>query len=129
MYIPISFAIWKLHQETELKPRENAAESAAMRPRVDRQTWRSTFVETAYEGDADGDRLLIQFFNSLSPPDFSAIQELVVISTDQSPSHLDLAIYTGGSFFPTTILGGECIALLRNITIAEEESLPLGGHS
>jgi len=88
-------------------PEKNAAESVAMRPvGGNRQTWRSTVLDIAYEGDASGNRLPIQFFNSLSPPEFSAIQELVTISTNDSPSRLDLSIYTDGSFCPTSLLGG-----------------------
>ena len=108
-------------------PEKNAAESVVTRPAGrNRQTWRSAVVDIAYEGDASGSRLPIQFSNSLSPPEFAAIQELAHISTTDSPSQMDLAIYTDGSFFPTTLLGGGGIALLRNKLIVADESLPLG---
>ena len=66
-------------------------------------------MDIAYEGDASGNRLPIQFFNSLTPPEFSAIQELVSIAVTDAPSQLEFAIYTDGSFRPTSLLGEEVL--------------------
>ena len=108
-------------------PEKNAAESVVARPvGNNRQTWRSTVLDIAYDGDASGNRLPLQFFNSLTPPEFSAIQEVVSIAVTDAPSQLEFAIYTDGSFCPTSLLGGGGIALLRNGSIIAEEAIPLG---
>ena len=83
-------------------------------------------MDIAYEGDASGNRLPIQFFNSLTHPEFSAIQELLSIAATEAPSQLEFSIYTDGSFFPSSLPGGRGIVLLRNGSTIAEEAIPLG---
>ena len=69
----------------------------------------------------------IQFPNSLSPPEFPAIQGVVVEMTiSKTPRLADMAIYTDGSFSPTSLVAGVGIALIRDGVLIDRESLPIG---
>ena len=63
-------------------------------------------MDVSYEGNATGNRLPIQFHNSLSPPEFPVIQGVVKITVIETPVRAELVIYNVGSFPPASLLVG-----------------------
>ena len=114
-------------RKTGANPERSAAETVVNRiGSRDRKNWNATVINIAYPDGFRMNRLPLQFFNALSPPQMDQIKSEFPICVTGPADKCDYELFTDGSFCLTSLSGGGGVVLLLNGREIHKESIPLG---